>query len=86
MKKSILILLFSLSVLIAKACPVCEKQQPEVLRGISHGAGPQSEWDYVIIWGAVIIVLITLFYSLKWLFRPGEKSKDHIKQFILNAE
>ncbi|MFD2163751.1 hypothetical protein ACFSJU_15190 [Paradesertivirga mongoliensis] len=68
------------------ACPVCEKQQPKVLRGVTHGAGPQSDWDYVIVWVGVILVLCTLFYSLKWILRPGEKSINHIKQHILSAD
>ena len=70
----------------AFACPVCEKQQPKVLRGITHGAGPQSKWDYVIVWVGVIIVLLTLYFSVKWVFKPGEKSENHIKQLIVNAD
>ncbi len=68
------------------ACPVCEKQQPEILRGITHGAGPNSNWDYVIVWSAVVIVLFTLYFSVKWLIRPGEQSQTHIKRFILDIE
>lgn len=68
------------------ACPVCEKNQPKVLKGITHGTGPQGPTDYVIIWIAVIIVLITLFFSVKWLIRPGEKSKSHIKYLFINAD
>jgi uncharacterized protein HemY len=68
------------------ACEVCKRQQPKVLRGITHGAGPQSEWDYVIIVAMSIIVIITLFYSIKWLVRPGERNEDHIKNSILNFE
>lgn len=68
------------------ACPVCEKQQPKVLQGITHGAGPQSQWDYVIVAIGTLIVLITLFYSVKWIIRPGEKSLSHIKQHIFNAD
>ena len=86
MKKYLLILLMALSGFVANACPVCDKQQPKVLQGITHGAGPQSQWDYVIISFAVVIVVITLFYSVKWLFRPDEKSQDHIKQIIINGE
>lgn len=66
------------------ACTVCEKQQPKVLQGITHGGGPQSQWDYVIVWTGVIVVLLTIFYSLKFIFRPNEKSDIHIKQSILN--
>ena len=68
----------------ALACPVCERNQPEVLKGITHGAGPESRWDYIIVWVMVLIVLITLFFSIKWLIQPGEKSTNHIKRFILN--
>lgn len=65
------------------ACPVCERNQPKVLRGIVHGVGPESNWDYISIWFTIIIALITLFYSLKWLIKPGEKNTDHIKYSIL---
>jgi len=71
---------------VSFACPACEKRQPKILRGITHGTGPESRWDYVIVWAAVIITLLVLFYSVKWLIRPGEKSPGHIKQFILNNE
>ncbi|MFT3903479.1 MAG: hypothetical protein QM727_09910 [Niabella sp.] len=57
-----------------------------MLKGIAHGAGPQSQWDYLIVWIAVVIVLATLFFSVKWLIRPGEKSDTHIKRFILNNQ
>ncbi len=68
------------------ACPVCERQQPEILKGIAHGSGPQNNWDYLIISVAALIVLVTLFYSIKWLVRPGEKSLTHIKHSVLNNQ
>lgn len=85
-KKTLLTGLLFLSGLALSACPVCEKQQPAVLKGITHGGGPDSQWDYVIVIAGVIIVALTLFYSLKWIFRPGETSPDHIKRMIINAE
>jgi len=54
-----------------------------LLRGITHGAGPDSNWDYAIIWSMVLIVAVTLFFSVKWLLKPGEKSPDHIKRTVL---
>ncbi|MBS1614802.1 MAG: hypothetical protein JST06_01640 [Bacteroidetes bacterium] len=90
MKKYLLHTLFLLAALgahlSALACPACEKQQPKILRGITHGAGPQSNWDYVIVWVAVIIVIATLFFSVKWLIRPGEQSNLHIKRWVLDHE
>ncbi len=82
--KSLWVLLFILAIQDVFACPVCEKQQPEILRGIAHGAGAQSNWDYVIIWITVVIVTVSLFLSAKYLFRPAEKNNNHIKRLILD--
>jgi hypothetical protein len=86
MKKTFGLLLLLLARLAVLACPACEAQQPKILRGITHGAGPSGKWDYFIVWVAVIIVMFTLFYSVKWLIRPGEQSPEHIKRMILNPE
>lgn len=83
MKKLFLFGIFILSLVEGVACPACEKQQPELLKGISHGTGPESSWDMVIVWAIVVIVLFTLIFSIKFLVKPGEKSKNHIKRFIL---
>lgn len=82
-KKYLILILFFFANTPAFACSVCEKQQPGMLRGITHGTGPQSNWDYVIIWAIAVIVVATLFFSIKWLIWPGEKSGDHIKRTIL---
>ena len=82
MKKYITLLILLVQAIVF-ACPVCERNQPKILRGIVHGAGPESNWDYVSIWLTIIIAIITLIYSLKYLIKPGEKNKDHIKYFIL---
>jgi uncharacterized protein HemY len=86
MKKYFLILFLFTVRLAAIACPACEAQQPKILRGITHGTGPKNNWDYIIVWIAAIVVLATLYFSVKWLIRPGEKGADHIKRFILNFE
>ncbi|MBS1782336.1 MAG: hypothetical protein JSS78_04665 [Bacteroidetes bacterium] len=78
------ILLLQMGYLIA--CPVCERNQPKILRGITHGAGPESNWDYLIVWTTVLIVIATLYFSIKWIVKPGEKSEQHIKRFILNND
>lgn len=80
------ILLFLWAAIPAMGCPVCERNQPSALKGITHGAGPESRWDYLIVWITVAIVLLTLFFSVKWIIRPGEKSNAHIKRMILNNQ
>ena len=77
------VLLMKISVL---ACPACTRQQPRLLQGITHGTGPESQWDYVIVCVALALTVLALYYSVKWLIRPGEQSPAHIKQFILNNE
>lgn len=86
MRKTLILLPFIFSTLTGFACPACEKQQPKLLRGISHGAGPDSNWDMVIVWIVTIIVIFTLFFSIRFLVKPGEKSESHIKRFILNND
>lgn len=86
MKKLILIVPMLLMSLWSMACPACEKQQPKLLRGISHGAGPDGNIDLIIVGVCSLIVLVTFYYSLKWILKPGEKSPDHIKRTILNYD
>lgn len=84
MKKFFIMIGLALMAGVANACPVCERNQPRLLRGITHGSGPDSRWDYVIVCSMLAIVTLTLFYSVKWLIRPGEQKADHIKRTILN--
>ena len=84
MRKTILLLSILLTRQFVFACDVCKKQQPKVLQGITHGTGPQSNWDYVIVIAVALLVIATLFYSLKSLLKPKEQSENHIKYSILN--
>lgn len=86
MKKFFFIGLFLILNQLAYACPVCDKKQPKILKGIAHGAGPESQWDYVIVWTTVIITVISLFFAIKWLVKPGEKEENHIKRTFLTFE
>ncbi len=83
--RTLLTLLFTVASAAAWACDVCQKNQPTPLRGITHGTGPQSQWDLVIVWSAGIIVGITLVLALRMLLRPGEGHAGHIKRIILHA-
>lgn len=82
MKKIFTFILLLCVQLAAIACPVCERNQPKVLRGVVHGSGPDSNWDYVSIVLTIIIALVALFYSVKWLIKPNENNQDHIKYSI----
>ncbi|WP_018614504.1 hypothetical protein [Segetibacter koreensis] len=84
MKKMLLIICLVIVRIAAIACPACEKRQPKILQGITHGTGPDSSWDYVIVWATIFIVLITLYYTIKWLIKPEEKNLNHIKRTVLN--
>ena len=86
MKSVFAFIIFFLVHISVYACDVCEKQQPKILRGITHGGGPQNNWDYLIVSVASAIVVATLFFSIKWLVSPGEKGEKHIKRIVLNYE
>jgi hypothetical protein len=86
MKKILILSILSLSSVAIYACPVCDKQQPKILRGIAHGAGPDSNVDYAIVIVMSIIVLVTLFYSVKYLVKPKENEDNHIKRTIITFE
>lgn len=83
MKKKISTLLLLVISTLSIACPTCEKAQPKVLRGITHGAGPDSNWDYLIIAGTAIIVLYCGCITIARLINPKEKNKDHIKNAFI---
>ncbi len=68
----------------ARACELCASQQPKVLRGLVHGAGPQGGADYLIVMAGLAVVLFALIFALKCLLRPGEHDPQHIKRTILD--
>lgn len=86
MKKLFFILLFIISAIESYACPVCERNKPKILQGITHGSNPESNWDYVIVIVIGIIAILTLFYSVKFFIKPNEKNSDHIKYSILKEQ
>jgi hypothetical protein len=88
MKKLLFLSSFMLMHLVSQACEVCKKQQPRALRGITHGAGPQSNSEYIIVGFMVIIVLASLFLFIKRILQPqnNESADTHIKHSILNLD
>lgn len=73
-----------LSYQLIMACDACEKNQPKITQGFTHGTGPESNWDWVIIIIISAITVLTFIFSLKYIIRPGEKNNDHIKKTILS--
>lgn len=65
------------------ACELCESQQPAMWKGITHGPGPSGKFDLIITWIAIVIVLVTLYFSIKLLIRPKEGQTDHIKNIVV---
>jgi hypothetical protein len=49
-----------------------------------HAVTPTHTWlDMVLVAAGVIAVVVTTFYTLLYLIRPGETSETHIKRRIL---
>jgi len=79
---SVLTLLL-ISIAETMACEVCKANQPEVLKGITHGTGPQGNIDYIIVTIAATIVFVTLVLALKYLIRPNERHLEQIKNIVV---
>jgi len=78
------VVLFLLGRQSVLACDVCKKNQPTGFKNITHGAGPSGNFDYVIMGTALVIVLVTLYLSFKYLLKPKENNPDHIKNIVKN--
>jgi len=70
----------------AIACEACKKQQPKLLQGVTHGGGPDSNWDYVIVAAMIVITLYVLVATVRCMLRPKEENAQHIKRIILNDQ
>lgn len=64
------------------ACEACKLRQPKMTRGLVHGLGPESQWDWFLVGMVAAIALFTMVYAVKLLFFPGEKNKEHIKYTV----
>lgn len=84
LKLRLVVLTMLITSISSFACEVCKQQQPKILKGITHGAGPDSRWDYLIVGVTTAVVLATMYYSIKWLIKPGEQSNTHIKRIIFD--
>ena len=85
-QKIIFTVIFLSGIRIGLACDLCKRNQPKGLGNITHGAGPSGPLDYIISWGGVIVVLITLALFIKYLIRPSDADHDQIKNIVVNNE
>lgn len=84
MKTKLLTLIAILISAIGLACPVCEANQPKGFENLTHGKGPEGDFDFIIMFVAIIIVGYALIMSIKYLAKPKEKEKSHIKNIVLD--
>ncbi|MDP9959364.1 hypothetical protein [Chryseobacterium lathyri] len=84
--KKILSVTLILLVNYALACDACKLQQPEVTKDLTHGTGPESNWDWFIVGIVILITVLAFIYSVKYLIKPGEKDKKHIKYSVFSDE
>ena len=56
------------------------------MHDMSHMAGPQAAWEYVLVAVAVIIVVWVFYLAFQYTFKPGEEQADHIKRRILEKD
>ena len=69
----------------AMACDACKAQQPKFLQGVTHGAGPASKWDYVVVSIMIIITVYSFYAMVRCMTKPAEKTHEDIKNIILNS-
>ena len=60
---------------------MCARRTSQPLRGITHGTGPQNQWDLPIVVAAGIVVALAL--ALRMLLKPGERDRSTSKRIIL---
>ncbi len=81
-----LLLPLLLNIRVAKACEACNQRQPKLLQGITHGSGPESWWDYVVVVFMLMVTVYSFYATVKCLMRPNEKKYKNIKNFILTEQ
>ena len=64
---------------------LCLTYPQELLTTDLGSDAPGGKIDFLLIYVSMVIVGYTLFRGMKYLIRPGEKGRDHIKHKILKS-
>ncbi|MFP3834590.1 hypothetical protein SAMN05421594_2683 [Chryseobacterium oleae] len=70
----------------AMGCDACQLRQPEVTKDLTHGTGPESDWDWFIVGIVILITVLAFIFSVKYLIKPDEKDLRHIKYSVFSDE
>lgn len=82
----IIVILILANHFTVKACEACGQNQPKILKGITHGNGPQSNWDYFIVVVMILVTIYSLYATVKCFIKPTERKYSNIKNAILNQQ
>ena len=61
------------------ACPYCTVANPA-----GHASSPSGPWELAVVALGMVLVVFALLAAAKLLFRPGERSPDHVKRTVLD--
>ena len=86
MKWAILITFLVFQSPILMACEACNKNQPKLLQGITHGAGPEGWWDYFVVVIMVVVTIYSLYATIKCFVVTKEVKYKSIKNLIVTQE
>ncbi len=82
-KIGLFLVIISTQHFVSMACDVCKRaNERKMWINIGHGSGADNWTDFIWISLTLIIAVYTLFYSIKYLCKPGEQTPHHIKYSI----
>jgi hypothetical protein len=83
MRNNLLTLLATLLLALpALACPLCAKNQPKGFANITHGVGPGGPFDYVMLYGSIAVVVLTMGLFLRFLVRPDGRRNQARREHL----
>ncbi len=55
-------------------------------KSMHMNGGPNGIFDHIVLGASILIVIIVIFFTLKFFIKPGEKQITHIKRIILDDD